>query len=164
MAIPPNEGKLHSLWLHLLPGEDGVKTNGSVFQLLQNAHDYGKAIWSDKKAGLPGLPERILNHEVTWYGFDGKEQPAGKRNTVTLAAVIGWLDSGIHQLLTGQAAILAAVKAISANQGTDPATLAKVIDEAVSRAADKHLADIGTYELRRVETPAADPTAEGTEK
>lgn len=162
MAIPDNTGKLHALWLHLLGGEDGVKKHGSVFQIIQNTHDYGKAIWSDKDKGLPGLAKTILNHPVTWYGFDGKPQPKGARNTVTLAGVIGWLDSALHQLITGQAAILAAVKSISTNQGTDPAALAKVIDEAVERAADKHLADIGTYELRRVESPAAETPKEGT--
>ena len=144
MAIPPNEGKLHSLWQNLLGGEDGVKTNGAVFQLIKDAHDYGKAIWSDKKDGLPGLPERILNHPVRWYGFDGKTQPAGKRNTVTLAAVIGWLDSGINQILQNQAATLAAVKASSEKQGIDPAELERLITEAVAKSA-------GTYELRKVE-------------
>ena len=86
----------------------------------------------------------VLNHPVRWYGFDGKTQPAGKRNTVTLAAVIGWLDSGINQILQNQAAILAAVKASSEKQGIDPAELERLISEAVAKSA-------GKYELRKVE-------------
>ena len=86
----------------------------------------------------------VLNHKVTWYGFDGKAQPEGKRNTVTLAGVIGWLDSGISQLINGQAAILAAVKASSEKQGIDPAELERLITEAVTMSA-------GKYELRKVE-------------
>lgn len=93
---------------------------------------------------MEDLPWRILAHKVPWYGFDGKEQPQGQRNTVTLAATIGWLDSALRQLITGQAAILAAVKASSAQQGIDPAKLEQMIQDAIKES-------IGTYELRRVD-------------
>lgn len=92
---------------------------------------------------MEDLPSRILNHPVTWYGTDGKVQPKGKRNTVSLAAVIGWLDTSLNTLITGQAAILAAVKAGSQQQGVDPAKLEKIINDAVAKS-------VGTYELRRI--------------
>lgn len=98
---------------------------------------------------MEDLPWRILEHKVPWYGFDGKEQPKGKRNTTTLSTAIGWLDSALHQLLTGQAAIMAAVKASSEKQGINPAELEKLINDAVAKS-------VGTYELRRVETSEED--------
>lgn len=104
------------------------------------------------------LPRSIMNYPVPWYGYDGKAQPANGRNTVTLAAVVGWLDSGINGIFRAvgevKAAVdglTAAVKALSEKQGMDPAELAKTIDAAVSKSADKYLSDIGTYELRKVD-------------
>ena len=143
MATPEEENlaQFKEVYGTLTDGIEGTKKRGTVFQMLLDIRDYGKAIWEDVNKNLP---ERILTHKVTWYGFDGKTQPAGKRNTVTLAAVIGWLDSGISQLINGQAAILAAVKASSEKQGIDPAELERLITEAVAKSA-------GTYELRKVE-------------
>lgn len=104
------------------------------------------------------LPRNIMNYPVPWYGYDGKAQPANARNTVTLAAVIGWLDSGINgifravgEVKAGVDGLTAAVKALGEKQGIDPTELSQLIDAAVSKAADKHLSDIGTYELRKVD-------------
>lgn len=132
-------------------------------------------IWDRVHGGIPGkaarqaqrvaddkdvadLPGAILNHPVPWWGFDGKTQPKGSRNTVTLAGVIGWFDTGLNTLMRGInqanegiAGLTAAVKALSEKQGIDPAALEQLIDKAVSEAADKHLSDIGTYELKKVE-------------
>lgn len=114
------------------------------------------------------IAENVLHYQVAWYSYDGK-QPAQGRRTVSLATVIGWLDTGISRILNGVAdvsakldGLTAAVRTLGERQGVDPAALAKIINDAVERAADKHLADIGTYELRRVETPAAEPAPEGT--
>lgn len=101
---------------------------------------------------IEALPGAILNHPVKWYGFDGKTQPEGARNTVSLAAFIGWIDSGIGSLSTGLGeikggidALTVAVRALTEKQsGIDQGKL----DEMMAEAARKAL---GTYELRRVE-------------
>ena len=122
----------------------------------------GKAARPDTRVAddkdIADLPARILNQPVTWYGFDGKAQPKEGRATTTLASVLGWLDAGLNNLMTGInkanegiAGLTAAVKALSEKQGVDPAALEQLIDKAVSEAAEKHLSDIGTYELRKVE-------------
>ena len=107
---------------------------------------------------IEDLPRNLVNHEVPWYGFNGKTQPKGQRSTTTLGAFLGWIDSGLNTLMTGInkanegiAGLTAAVKALSEKQGVDPVALSQLIDKAVSDAADKHLSDIGTYELRKVE-------------
>ena len=107
---------------------------------------------------IQDVPSAVLNQPVPWYGFDGKTQPEGARRTTTLAAFIGWIDSGLNTLMRavnnaneGIAGLTAAVKALSEKQGVDPAALEQLIDKAVSEAAAKHLSDIGTYELRKVE-------------
>lgn len=90
------------------------------------------------------IAQHVMNYEVPWYGFDGKQPPEGQRRSVTLGTVIGWLDTGLTQIINGNAAILAAVKAQSEKQGIDPAELERIITEAVRKSA-------GTYELRKVE-------------
>lgn len=103
------------------------------------------------------LPNAILNHPVTWYGFNGKTQTAG-RKTTSLAAFVGWIDAGLHNLMNGintvivgLAGLQAAVEALGKVQGIDPVELAKVIDAAVEKSADKHLGELGTYQLTKVE-------------
>ena len=100
---------------------------------------------------IADLPARILNQPVPWYGFDGKAQPKEGRTTTTLAAFLGWIDSGLNTLMRGIAdtkasvdGLNAAVKALSEKQGIDPAELERLISEAVTKSA-------GKYELRRVE-------------
>ena len=136
-----NLAQFKEVYQQTTAGIEGKKFEGKLFGNARKAAELVAKVWEDINMKLP---ERILTHKVTWYGFDGKTQPAGKRNTVTLAAVIGWLDSGISQLINGQAAILAAVKASSEKQGIDPAELERLITEAVAKSA-------GTYELRKVE-------------
>lgn len=100
----------------------------------------------------------IMNYPLPWFGFDGKTQPAGARNTTNLGAFLGWIDSGLNNLSTGigeikvaLAGLQAAVAALGKQQGIDPKELTRIVDEAVGAAADKHLGTIGTYELRKVE-------------
>lgn len=106
---------------------------------------------------IADLPKAILNHSVTWFGFDGKAQEGG-RKTTSLAAFIGWIDAGLHNLMAGinaanstLAGLQAAVEALGKRQGIDPAELSKLIDSAVEKSADKHLGDLGTYQLMKVE-------------
>lgn len=113
-----------------------------IFGALPGVRHRDKRLADEKD--MEDLPWRILSHKVPWYGFDGKAQPEGKRNTVSLSAAIGWLDSALYQIINGQAAILAAVKASSEKQGIDPAELERLITDAVAKSA-------GTYELRKVE-------------
>ena len=138
-----NLAQFKETYTQVTPGIPGAKHEGGLFGNARKAAEHAANIWNDINMKLP---ERILNHKVTWYGFDGKTQPKGKRNTITIAGAIGWLDSALNQLLSGQAAILAAVKATSQKQGIDPAELEKLISDAVAKS-------VGTYELRRVETP-----------
>lgn len=143
MATPEelNLAQFKEVYQQTTEGIPGAKHEGKLFGNARRAAETIGKVWDDINMKLP---ERILNHKVTWYGFDGKTQPKGQRNTVTLAATIGWLDSALRQLITGQAAILAAVKASSAQQGIDPAKLEQMIQDAIKES-------IGTYELRRVD-------------
>lgn len=109
----------------------------------------------------------IMNYPIPWYGFDGKKQPEGARNTTNLAAFVGWIDAGIATLNNGintvntgvnelkstLAGVKAAVEALGKQQGIDPKEMARIVDEAVEKSADKHFGDLdlGTYEFRKVE-------------
>lgn len=100
MSDADNLPQFKTIYATLTDGIPGKKKRGEVLQLLMDIRDYGKAIWTDKKNGLPGIADAVMNHKVPWYGYDGKVQPPGGRNTVTLASVIGWLDSGITTIST----------------------------------------------------------------
>lgn len=100
------------------------------------------------------LPDNIVYKKVARYDADGSKNP---RDT-SLGSFLSWIDAGLNNLMTGInkanegiAGLTAAVKALSEKQGVDPVALEKLINTAVEKAADKHLADIGTYELRKVE-------------
>lgn len=109
----------------------------------------------------------IMNYPLPWFGFDGKTQPAGARNTTNLGAFLGWIDAGIatlnsaintvntgvNELKSTLAGVKAAVEALAKQQGVDPKEMARIVDEAVEKSADKHFGDLnlGTYEFRKVE-------------
>lgn len=101
---------------------------------------------------IEALPGAILNHPVTWYGFDGKTQPKGSRNTVSLAAFIGWIDSGIGNLSRGLGEIKGSVDALTLavleltkkQSGIDQGQLDLMMKEAAQKA-------LGKYELTKVE-------------
>lgn len=84
-----------------------------------------------------------------------------KGQETSVATELAWLPDnfrGIRNLLADVigklAGLQAAVEALGKRQGIDPAELAKVIDAAVEKSADKHLSEIGNYQLVRVEAPA----------
>lgn len=134
----------------------------------ENLRKFKDIYWQtcDKASWFWGhIAESVLYHPVKWYGYDGKDQPEGSRSTISLATMLGWFDTAITgvsnkvQEVSGKLdGLIEAVKALGEKQGVDPAKLEALIGEAVERAADKHLAEIGTYELRRVE----DTPKEGT--
>lgn len=125
-----------------------------IFGALPSLPHRGARRLADDK-DITDLPNRIMNYQVPWYGFDGKTQPKGQRNTVSLGTMIGWLDSGIHNLMTAIKAngakldgLQAAVTELGKRQGIDPNELAKLVDAAVKQSIKDSL---GTYELTRVE-------------
>lgn len=116
----------------------------------------GKAARPDTRVAdnkdIADLPSAILNHAVPWYGFDGKTQPKGARNTVSLAAVIGWFDSGLNNISRGLGEIKGSIDALTVavmeltrkQTGIDQDALNKAMKEATA-------ATLGTYELKKVD-------------
>lgn len=136
MAQTPEElnlAQFKETYAQVTPGISGAKHEGGLHQMVRRSMEAAENVGA-----------KVLHHPVQWFGFDGKTQPEGGRQTITLAAMLGWFDSGIQQILQGNAAILAAVKAGSEKQGIDPAELERIIEEAVRKSA-------GSYEFRKVE-------------
>jgi hypothetical protein len=44
------------------------------------------------------LADAVLKRETEWFGFDGKTQPAGGRQTVRAADILGWFDASVTGL------------------------------------------------------------------
>ena len=125
---------------------------------MSNQKKFDDMYWQtcDKKSWFWGhMAAVIMNYQVPWYGFDGKTQPKGQRNTISLGTMIGWLDSGISNIINAVKAngakldgLQAAVAELGKRQGIDPNELAKLVDAAVKQSVKDSL---GTYELTRVE-------------
>lgn len=146
MATPEEQLNLDQfkmIYSQVTPGISGAKHEGGLHQMTRRAMEAAENVGA-----------RVLHHQVEWFGFDGKTQPEGSRKHITLAAMLGWFDSGIQQIIQGNAAILAAIKAGSEKQGIDPAELERIIDEAVRKSA-------GSYEFRKVEIAEETPKEEG---
>lgn len=115
----------------------------------------GKAARPDTRVAddkdIADLPRSIMNYAVPWFGFDGKTQRSG-RNTVTLAAFLGWIDSGINNLSRGLGEIKGSIDALTVavmeltrkQTGIDQEALNKAMKEATAAA-------LGTYELKKVD-------------
>lgn len=116
----------------------------------------GKAARPDTRIAddkdIADLPRNIFNYPLPWFGYDGKKQPEGKRNTVTLAAFVGWIDSGLASLSRGigeikgsvDALTLAVLELTKKQAGIDQDALNKAMKEATAAA-------LGTYELKKVD-------------
>jgi hypothetical protein len=48
--------------------------------------------------GRAVLADAVLKRDTEWFGFDGKTQPAGQRQTVRLADLLGWFDANVNGL------------------------------------------------------------------
>lgn len=115
----------------------------------------GKAARPDTRVAddrdIADLPRSIMNYAVPWFGYDGKTQKSG-RNTVTLAAFLGWIDSGINNLSRGLGEIKGSIDALTVavleltrkQTGIDQDALNKAMKEATAAA-------LGTYELKKVD-------------
>lgn len=116
----------------------------------------GKAARPDTRVAddkdIADLPRNIFNYPLPWFGYDGKKQPEGKRNTVTLAAFVGWIDSGLASLSRGigeikgsvDALTLAVLELTKKQTGIDQEALNKAMQQAVISAE-------GSYQFRKVE-------------
>lgn len=101
---------------------------------------------------IEALPGAILNHPVPWYGFDGKTQPAGKRNTVSLAAVIGWFDSGLNVISRGLGEIKGSVDALTLAVTELTKKQAGINQEELNAAMQVAAKSaLGSYELKKVD-------------
>lgn len=116
----------------------------------------GKAARPDTRVAddkdIADLPRNIFNYPLPWFGYDGKKQPESARNTITLAAFVGWIDAGVASLSRGigeikgsvDALTLAVLELTKKQTGIDQDALNKAMKEAVISAE-------GSYEFRKVE-------------
>lgn len=114
------------------------------------------------------VAETVMNYPVKWYGHNGKTQPEGARNTTSLSAFLGWVDSGFGNLSTGIGEAKTLITAVHADVKTllnrpvvaptapvvDVVALQETINAAVKAAALEHFGEIGTYELKKKEDKA----------
>lgn len=117
----------------------------------------GKAARGNQRVADDGdiaeLPRNIFNYPLPWFGYDGKKQPEGGRNTTTLAAFVGWIDSGLGSLSRGLGEIKGSVDALTLavleltkkQSGIDQGQLDLMMKEAAQKA-------LGKYELTKVES------------
>lgn len=129
--------------------------------------DIFNGVSPQERGGRSDFIKEFMNFPVAWYGFNGQSQPADKRNTVTLAAVLGWLDTGLSVLNAGVQAnskkldmVLAALAANPADslkqsihlQSGGTATVASVLADIQARPVGGTVAAAATIDLEALAT------------
>lgn len=104
--------------------------------------DYVMTLVNNEEDDMP-TPKDLLNAKVTRSG-------SVLGGTTSLGALIAWYDAGLEKAARRDAAILAAVSALSRDPGIDEAKLSKIVDAAVD-AHTPSAADVAAAQLPHIE-------------
>ena len=148
MLFIVKQDKQDAIWIGDMVTRRHIKS-GKVLQSIQHVasllpgkfFDGGKVqTWEDIEilgqdvtAATAGA---ILDANIGWYGFDGKVQPADKRNTTTLRTDLAWADAraqGTNGLIAGLTAKVDALAGLL----TDTSTVELSKEELLARVDEK---------------------------
>jgi GH25 family lysozyme M1 (1,4-beta-N-acetylmuramidase) len=100
----------------------------------------------DINAVAAATAQKILTQGVDWYGYDGKPQPAGGRQSTSLAVFLGYSDSNFQKGLNATGTVAGAV-----NAHTDAAVKGialTVTDTQIQALADRLKADLPAAQIQ----------------